>query len=93
MLKELKEKRNILACHMADMTGLSQNTIRKYDDREKVRDENKKQIETMLDVIERNDIVFPDSCHAEWKAYYKELYELEAKCKYLAILEKHSDWQ
>lgn len=42
MLKELKEKRNILACHMADMTGLSQNTIRKYDDGEKVRDENKK---------------------------------------------------
>ena len=93
MLKELKEQRNILACHMADMTGLSKKTIRKYDNGEKVRDEKKKQIEEMLDVIERNDIVFPDGHRTEWKAYYKELYELEAKCKYLAILKKHSDWQ
>ena len=93
MLKELKEQRNILACHMADMTGLSENAIRKYDNGEKVCDENKKRIERILYVIERNDIVFPDSHHTEWKAYYKKLYELEAKCKYLAILEKHSDWQ
>lgn len=93
MLKELKEQRNIELCHMADITGLSKNTIKKFDNGEKIRDENKRQIESMLDIIERNNIVFPDGYHMGWKAYYKELYELEAKCKYLAILEKHSDWQ
>lgn len=93
MLKELKEQRNIFLCHMVEMTGLSRDTIKKFDNGIKIRDEKKQQIEIMLDVIEENDIVFPDDIHTEWKAYYKELYLKEAQCKYLATLKKHPDWR
>ena len=41
---------------MVEMTGLSRDTIKKFDNGIKIRDEKKKQIEIMLDVIEENDI-------------------------------------
>lgn len=91
MLKELKKERNIRLCHMSELTGLGKNTIKKFDNGEKICDEKKRQIEIMLEVIEENDIVFPSE-DMSWRDYYKELYQLEAKCKYLAVLKKHADW-
>lgn len=92
MLKELYEKRGIGITDMAQMTRVGERTLHKFDRGEKICDEKKRQIEIMLEVIDENDIVFPSE-NMYWKDYYKELYQLEAKCKYLAVLKKHADWQ
>lgn len=59
MLKELYEKRGIGITDMAQMTHVGERTLHKFDRGEKIRDESRRRIEIMLEVIEEHDVQFP----------------------------------
>lgn len=59
MLKELYEKRRIGITDMAKMTHVGERTLHKYDRGEKIRDESRRRIEIMLEVIEEHNVLFP----------------------------------
>ena len=94
MLKELKEERNIALCRLAEMTGLAEATIKRYDKGRTVTEKTRNRIEIVLGIIEKNDIKLPP--------FYKYTGELgfiaREKANYLIGFcreeaHEHPDWQ
>jgi hypothetical protein len=94
MLKELYEKRNIPLAYMAQMTHVGERTLHKYDRGEKIRDDSKRRIEIMLDVIESNNVIFPKCYPGDRWAWldnkFPEISYKMKRCEYLA--RQNKDW-
>lgn len=94
MLKELKKERNIALCRLAEMTGLAETTIKRYDKGRTVTDKTRNRIEIVLDVIEKNDIKFPEFYQYTGMlgfAAREKANRLIGFCRVEA--HKHPDWQ
>lgn len=94
MLKELKKQRNISLHRLAEMTGLAETTIKRYDMGQMVTDKTRNRIEIIIDIIEKNDIEFPPFYQYGGMlgfAAREKANNLIGFCKYEA--HKHPDWQ
>lgn len=86
MLKELYEKRGIGITDMAQMTRVGERTLHKFDRGEKIRDESKRRIEIMLDVIEEHNVLFPAARefwwgHIDWSSSrFRTVEKLKTEC-------------